>query len=228
MRRRLVLEREPDLERHLPMGDAIVLDLPARADHLEPAQVAKRAPRFPQRIVDGILDAGRRRSDELDGFVDVVQRSSLQEAVSACKSYRLRERRAVDLRERDELRDADDFLRPREVDALRERLADVFREPLFAADLRLFFAPRRGGTFAPSRRASDRPIAIACFRLRTVFPDRPLLSDPRLRLRMASSTFSCALRPYFAITDLLPRYAASGAACKFPSRSCTRVRVSVI
>jgi len=45
------------------------------------------------------------------------------------------------------------------------------------------------GTLAPERRASDNPIAIACLRLVTFFPDRPLLSLPRLRSRMALSTF---------------------------------------
>ena len=44
------------------------------------------------------------------------------------------------------------------------------------------FEPFFGATFLPLRRASDRPIAIACFRLFTVFPLRPLLSVPRLTL----------------------------------------------
>jgi hypothetical protein len=37
-----------------------------------------------------------------------------------------------------------------------------------------FFA----GTFLPSLRASDNPIAIACFRLVTFFPLRPLFNLP--------------------------------------------------
>ena len=36
------------------------------------------------------------------------------------------------------------------------------------------------GTFAPERRASDKPIAIACLRLFTFLPLRPLFSLPRL------------------------------------------------
>jgi hypothetical protein len=56
------------------------------------------------------------------------------------------------------------------------------------------------GTFAPSRRASASPIAIACFRLFTVFPDRPLLSVPRLRSCIARFTFCAAFLPYRAIT----------------------------
>ena len=35
-----------------------------------------------------------------------------------------------------------------------------------------------GGTFFPSLRASDNPIAIACFRLVTFLPLRPLFSLP--------------------------------------------------
>jgi hypothetical protein len=58
---------------------------------------------------------------------------------------------------------------------------------------------RRLGTFPPARRASDRPMAIACLRLLTRRPERPLLSVPRLRLCIARFTFERALRPYFAM-----------------------------
>jgi hypothetical protein len=58
-----------------------------------------------------------------------------------------------------------------------------------------FFA----GTLAPSRRASDSPIAIACFLLVTFFPERPLLSVPRLRSCIARLTFELAFRLYLAI-----------------------------
>jgi hypothetical protein len=51
----------------------------------------------------------------------------------------------------------------------------------------------------PARRASDSPIAIACFRLVTFLPDRPLLSVPRRRSRIALSTFADAFLPYLAI-----------------------------
>jgi hypothetical protein len=54
-----------------------------------------------------------------------------------------------------------------------------------------------GGTFLPSLRASDKPIAIACFRLFTVLPDLPLFKVPALRLRIARPTFADALREYF-------------------------------
>jgi hypothetical protein len=66
--------------------------------------------------------------------------------------------------------------------------------------LLLFFdAAFFAGTFAPDRRASDSPIAIACLRLFTVLPERPLLSVPRLRSRIARATFFDAFFPYFAI-----------------------------
>ena len=46
----------------------------------------------------------------------------------------------------------------------------------------------RLGTLAPARRASDRPIAIACLRLVTFLPDRPLRNVPRLRSRIVLLT----------------------------------------
>ena len=51
------------------------------------------------------------------------------------------------------------------------------------------------GTFPPSRFASDSPIAIACFRLVTFFPDPPLRKVPRLRSCRAFATFSWAFGP---------------------------------
>ncbi len=70
----------------------------------------------------------------------------------------------------------------------------------FEADFRPPFRARfRGGTFAPARRASDSPIAIACLRLVTFLPDRPLRSCPCLRSRITLATFRDAFLPYFAI-----------------------------
>src|SRR5438093_5837378 len=62
-----------------------------------------------------------------------------------------------------------------------------------------FEAPFLGGTFAPERRASERPIAIACLRLVTFFPDRPERSLPCFFSFIARSTFSPAFLPYFGI-----------------------------
>jgi hypothetical protein len=73
--------------------------------------------------------------------------------------------------------------------------ADFFEADFFAA---VFF----GGTFAPARRASDRPIAIACFRLLTFLPEPPLRSVPSLRSCMTLPTFACAFFPYLAMSLL--------------------------
>ena len=59
---------------------------------------------------------------------------------------------------------------------------------------------RLRGTFAPERRASDSPMAMACLRLVTFRPERPLRSVPALRSCRARFTFAPALRPYLAIT----------------------------
>ena len=63
----------------------------------------------------------------------------------------------------------------------------------------LFFLAFLPGTFPPARRASDSPMAMACFRLVTFFPERPLFKVPLLRSRIALLTFSAAFLPYLAI-----------------------------
>src|SRR6185503_6753402 len=69
------------------------------------------------------------------------------------------------------------------------------------------------GTFFPFFRASERPIAIACFRLVTFLPLRPLLSVPFLRFFITRSTSFEALLEYLrailfllacAVTKYLP------------------------
>jgi hypothetical protein len=59
------------------------------------------------------------------------------------------------------------------------------------------------GTLAPERRASDRPIAIACFLLFTFFPERPLRSVPRLRSCIVFFTFLDARLLYFRAITIL-------------------------
>jgi hypothetical protein len=71
-----------------------------------------------------------------------------------------------------------------------------FFDPFFDPFLEPFFA----GTFPPSLRASESPIAIACFLLVTFLPDRPLFSVPRFRSCIAFSTFSPAFFPYLGIS----------------------------
>ena len=73
-----------------------------------------------------------------------------------------------------------------------------------------FLAVRRPavffGTFWPAARASDRPIAIACLRLLTVRPERPLFNVPALRFFIARSTLLEAFLEYLrAMIFLLTR-----------------------
>jgi hypothetical protein len=87
-----------------------------------------------------------------------------------------------------------------------------FDEPPFEDDD--FF----DGTLPPSRRASDRPMAMACLRLVTFFPEPPLFSVPRLRSCIALSTFSEAFFPYLlAIQTSCTEVCASSG----PGRSVT-------
>src|SRR5919201_4397256 len=65
---------------------------------------------------------------------------------------------------------------------------------------------RRFGTLPPARRASERPMAIACLRLFKRLPERPLRSVPRLRLCIARLTLERALGPYLAIALLNFRF----------------------
>src|SRR5258705_14024212 len=79
-------------------------------------------------------------------------------------------------------------------------------ERFFEVDFFDFFF---AGTFPPARRASERPMAMACLRLVTFLPERPLLSVPLLRSCIAFSTLLCAFFPYFAAI-----------ATPFAARSC--------
>ena len=54
-----------------------------------------------------------------------------------------------------------------------------------------------GGTFAPERRASESPIAIACLGFVTFLPLRPLFNLPRLNSCISVSTCFCAFGLYF-------------------------------
>jgi hypothetical protein len=89
----------------------------------------------------------------------------------------------------------EDFLEEdfRDVLVVDERL-----EAFFFADFRPPDEDFFGGTFPPSRRASDNPIAIACFLLFTLRPE-PLFRVPRLRLCIALFTLLDAFLPYLAI-----------------------------
>lgn len=67
----------------------------------------------------------------------------------------------------------------------------------------LFF---RLGTLSPLRRASHRPIAIACLRLFTFLPERPDLRAPYFSLCTARLTLLDALGPYFLRDDLVAMF----------------------
>jgi hypothetical protein len=60
------------------------------------------------------------------------------------------------------------------------------------------------GTFLPFARASDNPIAIACLRLLTFLPERPLFKVPALRFFITRSTSAEAFLEYFRAMDYLP------------------------
>jgi hypothetical protein len=86
-------------------------------------------------------------------------------------------------------------------------LADLFvvlRDDFFA-DFPVDFFADFFGTLPPARRASDKPIAMACLRLVTFFPDPPLRSVPSLRSCIAFRTFACAFLPYLAMVASLVR-----------------------
>ena len=68
----------------------------------------------------------------------------------------------------------------------------------FFFELFLFF-----GTLAPFLRASERPIAIACLRLLTLRPERPLLKLPFLRFFIVRLTLLDAFFEYFRAMNFL-------------------------
>lgn len=81
---------------------------------------------------------------------------------------------------------------------LRRPLVDL-RRPLLLLLLLRELKLDRLGTLPPSRRASDRPMAIACLRVLTVFPEPPLFNVPRFILCTALLTLLDAFRPYLGI-----------------------------
>jgi hypothetical protein len=61
----------------------------------------------------------------------------------------------------------------------------------------VFFFDAFFGTFLPSALASDSPIAMACLRLVTLRPERPLFKVPALRFFITRSTSADAFLEYF-------------------------------
>jgi hypothetical protein len=72
------------------------------------------------------------------------------------------------------------------------------------------------GTLAPSRRASDSPMAMACLRLVTLRPEPPLFRVPALRFFIARSTSADAFLEYFALAALPVASRKSAHAKKVP------------
>jgi hypothetical protein len=89
------------------------------------------------------------------------------------------------------------YLRLRALDVLPLDLRLLEFRPLDFLPPLDFFAPRLRGTLAPFSLASDSPIAIACLRLVTFFPLRPLRNVPFFLRRIADSTRLPAAFPYF-------------------------------
>jgi hypothetical protein len=67
----------------------------------------------------------------------------------------------------------------------------------------LFFAVFFG-TFFPSALASESAMAMACLRLLTFRPDRPLFKVPALRFFIARPTLADAFLEYFRAMIILP------------------------
>jgi hypothetical protein len=78
----------------------------------------------------------------------------------------------------------------------------VFFFPVFFFAVFRFFEAFFG-TFLPLALASDSPIAIACLRLLTFFPDRPLFNVPALRFFITRSTSLEAFFEYLRAIAIL-------------------------
>ena len=140
-----------------------------------------------------------------------------QKRAAGQTTHTARQRRSyfVDrLRERDvlRLREAEPRLFERFLRALLRVVRLREEEPLFEEELlreeellpELLFLEEEEddfffGTFAPSRRASERPIAMACLRLVTFLPEPPLRSVPCFLSCIVFSTLSCAFLEYLAM-----------------------------
>ena len=84
----------------------------------------------------------------------------------------------------------------------KDTLAEV-RHPAsarLAVRLRYDFG---GGTFLPSLRAFDSPMAMACLGFVTFFPPRPLLSWPFFIAFISVSTFFCEAGEYLRVDFFL-------------------------
>jgi hypothetical protein len=72
-----------------------------------------------------------------------------------------------------------------------------------------------GGTFAPFLRASERPMAMACFGFVTFLPLRPLLSVPAFISSISRFTCLPAPGPYFVVDFFADFFAGAFFAADF-------------
>jgi hypothetical protein len=113
-----------------------------------------------------------------------------------------------------------------ELDEVFFRTEDFFfEEALFLVDAFFLEEAFFLGTFAPARRASESPMAIACFRLVTFFPDFPLFKVPLFRSCMTFLTFACAFFPYLAIVFSWEAYTGPPICKHYPTMRLERLRL---
>ena len=105
--------------------------------------------------------------------------------------------------------DVDDFFDDDDADFLDEE------PPFFEADFDEDFDDDdlRDGTLSPSERASEMPIAMACWRLFT-FPPEPLFNFPSPYSCITFEIFFWAFDPYFAMTSPFPKNEVHSFLCK--------------
>src|SRR5690349_3015530 len=68
----LVVQAEPDLQRDLYVGDLAVAQVAADLRHLEPVEVAQGLRGAGDGVADGLVNAVRRRADNLRDAVHVI------------------------------------------------------------------------------------------------------------------------------------------------------------
>jgi hypothetical protein len=90
------------------------------------------------------------------------------------------------------------------LDSRFQLFLELFLELLFLDFFFLEAFDFFGGTFLPSRRASESPIAIARLRLLTLRPERPLFNVPALRFFIARPTLAEAFLEYLRAIVFLP------------------------
>ena len=68
----LPIQREADLQGHLPVRDASLLEIAARFGNLEPAHVADGFLCPGKRVLNSVFHSVRRRTDQLNLFVNMI------------------------------------------------------------------------------------------------------------------------------------------------------------